>query len=222
MHTHFRIFVEDASGKKLLDILMQKLIPQEGFSYTIHAYKGCGNLPKSMTSATQIRTQTLLNNIPRLISGFLNSDKKLDDYKEVFVIVTDCDNKECGEFKRKIVDVITNYAGSPVDNCIICLAIEEMEAWLLDDYNAIKQAYPKANKKEYDSYIPDSICGTWEKLFKIINEKEFKRLKNSSSNVIGIRKSEWAEQITPHIDVDSNRSPSFNYYIKKIREYIYT
>lgn len=65
MHTHFRIFVEDMSGEKLLDILMQKLIPADGFSYTIHSYRGCGSLPKSLVSATQIRTQTLLNNIPR-------------------------------------------------------------------------------------------------------------------------------------------------------------
>lgn len=223
MHTHFRIFVEDLSGSKMLDILMKKLIPTEGYTFSIHYYRGCGSLPKSMISATQIRTQTLLNNIPRLIRGFLNSDPNLNDYMEVFVVVTDCDNKECDKFKREIMSTIKDSVGKPVENCIVCLAIEEMEAWLLGDFNAIKQAYPNANKKEYDSYVQDSICGTWEKLFKVIDEREFKRSRNTSyNNTVGIRKSEWAENITPYIDIEANKSPSFKYYVKKIRGYCCT
>lgn len=38
MHTHFRIFVEDVSGSKMLDILMKKLIPKEGYTFSVHYY----------------------------------------------------------------------------------------------------------------------------------------------------------------------------------------
>ena len=221
MHTHFEIFVEDASGKIMLDVIMAKLLPADGFSYAIHSYKGSGKLPKNLTSATQIRTQTLLNNVPRLISGFLNTYDEMDNYKAVFVIVTDCDDKNCIDFKCNISKAIQDTVKRNIDNCIICLAIEEMEAWLLGDFNAIKQAYPSANKKEHDSYRQDSICGTWEKLYKVIDGEGFRKEKRPSYNTIGLAKSEWARKITPYLDFELNLSASFQYYIKKIRESIY-
>jgi len=35
---------------------------------------------------------------------------------------------------------------------------------------------------------------------------------------IGTEKSTWAERITPHMDIDTNASPSFRYLRDKIRE----
>lgn len=75
MHTHFDIFIEDISGKYLIDIFMTKMLVEEGYTYRVHPYKGCGKLPANLSSALEIRTSTLLNNAPRLINGFINTYK---------------------------------------------------------------------------------------------------------------------------------------------------
>lgn len=43
-----------------------------------------------------------------------------------------------------------------------CIAIEEMEAWLLGDEKAIEEAYPQAKMPLLRKYVHDSIVGTWE------------------------------------------------------------
>ena len=35
---------------------------------------------------------------------------------------------------------------------------------------------------------------------------------------MGREKSDWAENIAPHMDVDANASPSFRYFRDKIRD----
>lgn len=35
---------------------------------------------------------------------------------------------------------------------------------------------------------------------------------------IGAEKSQWAEKITPHMDVNNNASPSFGYFREKVME----
>ncbi len=45
-----------------------------------------------------------------------------------------------------------------------CLAIEEGEAWLLGDLDAVRTAYPGARKAVLDEDVSDSRCGTWEVL----------------------------------------------------------
>ncbi len=47
-----------------------------------------------------------------------------------------------------------------------------------------------------------------------------KALKNNPWYVIGKEKSAWAEKITPYMNVNKNKSPSFCYFREKIRELI--
>lgn len=221
MHTHFDIFIEDISGECLTDIVMRKILPKEGFTYTINHYKGCGKLPENQSTALDIRTKTLLNNVPRLIDGFINRYRNLQDYRVVFVIVTDNDNRNCSDFKSQILHSINGQSLIPLEEIIVCLAIEEMEAWLLGDFEAIKSAYPNANRREYSTYVQDSICGTWEKLAKVIDEKFYKRkLMNAAFYIVGEKKSEWASNIAPYFSIDKNLSPSFNYFLRKIMSYV--
>lgn len=46
------------------------------------------------------------------------------------------------------------------------------------------------------------------------------KLKNQPWYVIGKEKSKWAKDITPYINIDKNKSPSFCYFRDKIRELI--
>jgi len=220
MHTHFDIFVEDMSGKCLVNKLMKKLLPAEAYTYKVHSYRGCGSLPKNLSNALDIRTKTLLNNVPRLIKGFLNTYKSIPDYRAVFIILTDNDDRNCADFKAQILKAIHGQLLIPTENIIACLAIEEMEAWLLGDLEAILKAYPKANLREHATYVQDSICGTWEKLAQVIDERLFKKLKDAPYSVVGEKKSEWAANITPHLDINNNMSPSFNYFVKKVLCYV--
>jgi hypothetical protein len=51
---------------------------------------------------------------------------------------------------------------NPKSKTRFCFAIEESEAWLLGDLNAVRKAYPDAHDVVLDQYVNDSVCGTWE------------------------------------------------------------
>ena len=104
----------------------------------------------------------------------------------------------------------------PVPPTHFCIAIEEGEAWLLGDLNAIKQAYPRAKDAILNSYTNDDICGTWEKLADAVYNGGVSKLTEKGYHSIGAEKAKWAEYITPHMDVMNNHSQSFCYFRNKI------
>ncbi|MEY2913439.1 MAG: hypothetical protein RLZZ184_2748 [Cyanobacteriota bacterium] len=69
-YMHFEILVEDISGKTTLDILVPKIINPEQHTFNIHAYKGIGHIPKSLTSNSDPKKRILLDQLPRLIQGY--------------------------------------------------------------------------------------------------------------------------------------------------------
>jgi hypothetical protein len=99
-----------------------------------------------------------------------------------------------------------------------CIAIEEGEAWFLGDIPAIKQAYPKAKEAVLNAYVSDSICGTWERLADAVYRGGSQQLSSLGWQVVGTEKSAWAENISPHMDLNNNLSPSFNYFLKKLQD----
>lgn len=68
------------------------------------------------------------------------------------------------------------------------------------------------------SYQQDSICGTWEFLADVLTKGGIAKFRkaNPSSQDVGIKKSEWAENIGRHLNIRDNRSPSFHYMIKAL------
>ena len=99
-----------------------------------------------------------------------------------------------------------------------CLAIEEGEAWFLGDIAAIKKVYPRAKDGILTTYQNDSICGTWEQLADAIYSGGAPVLSKQGWHIVGKEKFNWAKKITPYMDVDNNKSPSFNYFKDKIQE----
>ncbi|MBF0457905.1 MAG: hypothetical protein HQK99_08430 [Nitrospirae bacterium] len=59
------------------------------------------------------------------------------------------------------------------------------------------------------------ICGTWETLADAIYLGGAAQLK--ATRGVGAKKFEWAIAITPHMDVETNKSPSFCYFRDKLR-----
>lgn len=215
---HFEILVEDLSGKVALDILMPKIIGKQ-HTYRVISYRGIGHIPKDLKSHTDIRNRILLDRLPELFKGYgktySNNPAK---YSTVLVIVCDLDNECLKLFRQKLFDLLNKC--KPEIETRFCIAVEEGEAWLLGDLSAIKETYPKAKNNVLHRYQNDSICDTWERLADAIYPGGSNVLVKQHHSVIGKEKSKWAKTITPHMNVDENKSPSFCYFRDKIRELV--
>jgi hypothetical protein len=137
------------------------------------------------------------------------------DYQAAVVVVCDLDDKDRATFCAELMAILN--ACAPRLKAIFCLAIEEGEAWLLGDIAAIRKAYPNARERILRDYVNDSICGTWECLADAIFPGGAQTLSRQGWQAIGAEKSKWALNITPHMDLESNRSPSFCSFRDRVR-----
>lgn len=208
---HFQILVEDQSGKAALDILIPKAIGTQD-SYDVKAYKGIGRIPAKLNNPVDASKRILLDNLPRLLSGYGTSWL---NYEHVVIVVLDLDDKCLKLFRQELFELLNKC--KPAPNTRFCFAIEEGEAWFLGDQTAIKKAYPNAKKAVFANYKFDSICGTWELLADAIYTGGVQALKSAGG--IGPEKFSWATNIGPHMDINNNQSPSFNYFLRTLREF---
>lgn len=217
---HFEIYVEDFSGKKALDILMPKIIG-DGHTFEVFGYKGIGGkIPENLRGQTDPSKRVLLDRLPQLLRGRgkTHATYSTFDYRAAIIVVCDLDDRCLKEFRQQLIAVLD--ACNPKPEARFCIAVEECEAWLLGDISAIKTAYPKVKVDVLKRYRQDSICGTWEILADAVFKGGLRALKSQGYPAIGIEKSVWAENIAPHMDINNNTSPSFRYFLKKIRELI--
>jgi len=211
---HFEILVEDISGKTALDILIPKIIGDQ-HTFKVIAYKGIGRIPRNMQNSTDACKRQLLNNLPKILAGY---GKSFQEYPAVIFVICDLDNKCLKTFRQELLSVLNNC--SPLPTTRFCFAIEEGEAWLLGDIPAIKKAYANAKEAMLKAYINDAICGTWERLADAVYSGGAQKLSAQGWQRIGMEKSAWAANIVPHMDVANNLSPSFNYFLSKLREFL--
>lgn len=208
---HFEILVEDPSGKVALDILVRKIIGKE-HSFNIRSFKGVGHIPKKMTSAKSANNRLLLNNLRNLLAAY----GKWPLGYGVVIVICDLDDKCLKSFRDELIGLLNTC--NPRPETRFCIAVEEGEAWFFGDIPAIKQAYPRAKDAVLNTYASDSICGTWERLADAVCKGGCQGLSSQGQHVVGAEKSAWAENITPYMDLDNNTSPSFNYFLGKLRE----
>jgi Domain of unknown function (DUF4276) len=201
---HIEFLVEDSSGTKLLNILLPKILGSQAFPHTwrLHEYKGLGRIPKGLKNEKDSAKRQLLNQLPRLLSGFAKTSGI-----DAVVVIVDVDDKIPKNFLAEL-KILATSANAPKQT-LFGLAIEEMEAWYFGDRSAILTVYPKAKKAVLDGYVQDSICGTWEKLADAIYQGGSKAIKLQGWPISGTIKHEWAEKIGFHMDVNNNISPSF-------------
>ena len=126
---------------------------------------------------------------------------------DAVVVVLDNDNRDCKIFLKELRAILASC--NPAPKTLFRLAIEEMEAWLWGDRLALLTAYPKAKKDTLNRYVQDSICGTWELLADAIYPGGSAAIRKAGWPLPGQIKHEWAEQVTPHMDVERNASHSF-------------
>jgi hypothetical protein len=201
---HIEILVEDASGEKLLEAVLPKLLGEQGEPNTwrVHSYKGTGRIPKNLNAGGDPTKRILLNRLPELLRGYGNTSGI-----DAVIVVVDTDRRNCTEFLAELQALATKCA--PGLCTLFRLAIEEAEAWYLGDRQALMTAYPRAKVSVLNRYEQDKVCGTWELLADAIHPGGSAVIKKAGWPLPGQIKHEWAEKIGPHLDPDRNVSPSF-------------
>jgi len=201
---HIEILVEDASGKKLLEAVLPKLLGAYGEPHTwnMHAYKGVGRIPSNLKGRADPAKRILLDQLPRLLQGY-GKTPGID----AVVVVLDSDRRNCVDFLAELKALVAGC--NPAPNTMFRLAIEEVEAWYLGDQQALQAAYPRAKAEVLGRYVQDNVCDTWELLADAIHHGGSAAIKRAGWPLPGQIKCEWAEKIGPLLEPDRNVSPSF-------------
>jgi hypothetical protein len=201
---HIEILVEDASGEKLLEAVLPKLLGEQDQPHTwrIHFYKGIGRIPKNLNAGGDPAKRILLDQLPKLLRGY-GKTPGID----AVVVVLDSDRRNCVDFLTELKTLAEDC--HPAPNTLFRIAVEEMEAWYFGDRQALTTAYPKAKIDVLNRYAQDSVCGTWELLADAIYPGGSAAIKKAGWPLPGQIKHEWAEKIGPLLDLDRNVSPSF-------------
>lgn len=211
---YFQFLIEDESGKILVQHIMEKIQSESpSIEYGCKAFKGIGGL-KLTSSIKDVKTNKLLNDLRIYLRGF---DKSLRGIDAAIFIVLDNDKRDTAEFKKQLEELAVQSMIS-LDH-VFCIAVEEMEAWLLGDREALFRAYPKASESVLKEYEQDSICGTWEVLANAAYKGGFGKMKRDcfTYREIGRNKAEWADKIGRYLSLDRNVSPSFNFFVRELR-----
>ena len=211
---HFEVLVEDQSGSIALESIMEKILGENGavHSWQIYSYRGIGRIPGNLRGVTDPKARILLDRLPSILQGY---GKRLQGFPAAVVVVVDLDDKDCIAFKQELLDILDSC--NPRPNTLFRIAIEEGEAWLLGDRAAVKAAYPDTRDAILDRYVQDSICGTWEVLADAVHPGGSADLNALGYPPTGIAKSEWARNIAPHMDINSNQSKSFQVFRDGVR-----
>ena len=216
---YFQFLIEDKSTEILVNHVMEKLKihhNEKDIAWDTKAFGGIGNLPQK-GKPLERKTGKLLNDLPGYMRAF---DKILQVMgNAVLVIVLDNDKRDCEQFRKEL----ENMAVSNMVLCdyVFCIAIKEMEAWLLGDLQAITAAYPEAKTQYIKKYKQDGICDTWEILAEMVYPQGIRRLRREACGSyvrIGTAKCEWADKIGKYLHLHGNASPSYNYFVEELEK----
>lgn len=207
---HIEFLIEDQSGKRAMEILMPKILAND-ITYRVHSYKGIGRIQPGLKPKSGADKRQLLDQLPKLLRGYGNTP-----FVDAVVVVCDLDDKNKDHFLSELNGVL-DYCHPKPPNTFFFLSIEEFEAWYLGDLDAIRKAYPHAKNVVLNGYDNDSVCGTWELLADAIYKGGHQALSKKGWQTVGLQKSIWAETISPHMNVEENKSPSFQYMCTRLK-----
>lgn len=214
---HFQFLIEDPSSGELIHEIMQKFTSLDlQVTYNCKSFRGIGGFTKRNT-VKETRTGKLLNDLATYLRGF---NKSLCHIPAAIFVVVDNDDRDTQAFQQQLEQIAAEN-NICIDH-VICIAVEEVEAWLLGDEKALITAYPNARRQILRTYVQDSICGTWEILADAIYPGGLKRLKIDCPSYIeiGKKKSEWAKNIGKYMNVNANASKSFQFFMTELQRRI--
>jgi Domain of unknown function (DUF4276) len=191
--TWIEVLVEGAADVPVVrEVLQRHFKLTENEHFRIHPHQGKGELPTNLLDKPDQKHRGLLHQLPAKLRGYAKSNPDA-----VVLVVVDADKTPCSQLLGDLKTMLSMLPTRP-KRVLFRLAIEETESWFIADTQAIQKAYPKAKVSPLKKIAPDAVVGAWEKLAEAIG----------STGSSGTDKKRWAEQISPHLDFDSPRSPS--------------
>jgi len=191
---HLEVLVEELSAEPIVRRVVEHTVPPSS-TYDIRVFEGKTDLLGSLVERLRgYRTWQL----PKL---------------RIMVLV-DRDDQDCVGLKHDLeqmaleAGLVTKRRADATFQVCNRIAVEELEAWLLGDEPALQAAFPRlrpfANKAAYRD--PDAVTGgTWESVERLLQRVGYYEG--------GLRKTDLASRVAPHLDLSSNRSMSFNAFV---------
>jgi hypothetical protein len=186
------VFVEEYSMEAVLELLLPKMLGDIEFQIIRFQCK-----------------DDLLKNLPDRLKGYA---AWLPENWRILVLV-DRDDDDCVELKARLeamaadAGLLTKTQALPGQRFQVAnrIAIEELEAWFFGDWTAVQAAYPRVPDtvpQKSGFRDPDGVAGgTWEAMERV--------LKRAGYFSTGLRKLELARSVAGHMDIQRNRSRSF-------------
>ena len=195
---HVVFLCEEPSMEAFLRTLLPRFLP-ETTTHEVHAFQN----KRALRRGVKGRLRGYARWLP-------------DDWR--IVVLVDRDRDDCRTLKDELEEAARDagFRDTSADGrwqVADRIAIEELEAWYFGDWQAVLRAYPRVSPRIPRSRRyrdPDGITGTWEALERILQRHGYFRG--------GLRKSEAAREIAPHLDPEANRSKSFAVFYRTLME----
>ena len=137
------------------------------------------------------------------------------------LVLVDRDDDDCNALKERLeqlavaAGLITKTKAGHGERFQIVtrIAIEELESWFFGDWAAVQSAYPRVSStvpQKAGYRDPDGIAGgTWEALERV--------LQRAGYFSTGLRKLELARSVAVYMDIQRNRSRSFQAFAEAVK-----
>jgi hypothetical protein len=169
-----------------------------------------GVLPKILPDGYQLNAncfirehqgkQDLKKSIPKKVKAYQHYSIPVK-----VIIIHDQDASDCKVLKIELQDLVNTNSNIP---SLIRIACRELEAWYLGDMDALESVYPQFKAKHYRGWAlfrnPDN-CNASDEIRKIIST---------------FQKGVASKEIGKHIDLNINKSESFNHLITGIKKFL--
>lgn len=201
---NLEVLVEERSAEQALRELLPRIVP--GIDFELRVFQGKSDL---------------LKRLPSRLKGYATW---IAHANTSLVVLVDRDDDDCLTLKADM-EKMAAAAGlltaataceSPRAHVINRIAVEELEAWFFGDVPALCAAYPRISPSlgEQAKYRnPDAIFGgTYEALEYVLQKYNYHRG--------GLAKVAAATKIAQHMNVDLNKSRSFQVFRDGLRRLV--
>jgi hypothetical protein len=201
----FHVLVEGTSDDPTVkEILTRHFGLSRGGQFQILPHGGKGKLPNAPNAKPDPNDRTLFGQLPAKLRAFAVKGADV-----CVVVLVDQDDDDCRQLLASLRKMLRKLKKRPV-NVLFRIAMEEIEAWFLADQSAIIAAYPNAIFQAVPGGNPDLIDDPSDILAGCLG---------TPLPCTGQMKAEWAEGITPHLDLDNPKSPSLAKFIEGVTRY---
>lgn len=194
-----------------IDILVEEQSAEEALRHL---------LPRLLKDRAQARVinvgskYKLLKVLPERLAAY--AQRIADGESLRVVVLVDRDHDDCEQLKAELETVaaaagLSTKASPAADGQFMVLnriVIEELESWFIGDPSALRKAFTSLPNIEQTSGIfrnPDN-GGSWEALHRFLKKHGIYRS--------SFPKIDAARRIAPHMDIQQNRSRSFQVFVE--------